>query len=136
MGHTVATRTDVLADTRPVRERDGASAVVARHWIARHGIGRLVEGPLLARVSAATVLCVNPWVFSRVYAGQLLVLMDLALLPFAVAAALRDRGGHEAGGAIVCALCSLTLLARSRRARHRNGSGAAAYMSAGGSRRA
>ena len=199
MGGTVATRTGGLAETRPVRERDGACEVVARRWIAQHptfactlygallgvavclplmggrplflldwvfgphtplvpasaygldggltagivgslatsvlvhvvgeaatwlvllayfpiaaaGIGRLVGGPVLARLSAATVLCVNPWVFSRVYAGQLLVLMDLALLPFAVAAALRDRRGHEAGGAIVCALWWAVLVALS-----------------------
>ena len=199
MGQTVATRTGVLVGTRLVRERDEASDVAPRHWIAQRptfvctlygvllgtavcwpllggrplflldwvfgphtplvpasaygldggltagvigslatsalvhvvgeaatwlvlfayfpvaaaGIGRLVGGPLLARLSAATVLCVNPWVFSRIYAGQLLVLMDLALLPFAVAAALRDREGSEAGGAIVCALWWAVLAALS-----------------------
>lgn len=72
--------------------------------IAALGVGRLVGGSVLARVAAASVVCVNPWVFDRIYAGQLALIFGFALLPFATRAALRDRGGHDVIGALACAL--------------------------------
>lgn len=72
--------------------------------VAALGAGRLVGvarpvraagawlwGPL----AAATLYCVNPWVFNRIYAGQLALLAGYALLPFAVASALKATENLE-----------------------------------------
>lgn len=79
--------------------------------VASVAAGRLVGGSVFARLAAATVMCVNPWVFNRIYAGDLMLLLGFALLPFAVASALRDRVGHDVTGALVCALWWATLTA-------------------------
>ena len=57
--------------------------------VAAVGAGRLTGGPRSARLAAATVYCANPFVFNRIFAGQLSLLVGYALLPFAVAGALR-----------------------------------------------
>jgi len=56
--------------------------------IAAVGAGRLTGGRTAARIAAATLYCVNPWVFNRIFAGQLTLLLGYALLPFAVRSAL------------------------------------------------
>jgi len=62
--------------------------LVAVFPLAAWGASRLVGGPNRARVAAATFYCVNPFVFQRIYAGHLGLLLGYALLPFAVASAL------------------------------------------------
>ena len=58
--------------------------------------GQVAGGWCWGRVAAATLYCVNPWVFNRIYAGQLALLIGYALLPFAVASALRATGSWAA----------------------------------------
>ena len=62
------------------------------------GVSRLVGGSHWARLPAVALYCVNPFVFNRLYAGHLALLMVYALLPFAVVSALRapDRRGAAA----------------------------------------
>ncbi len=72
--------------------------------LAALGVGRLVGGSVIGRIGAATITCVNPWVFNRLYAGDVILLLGFALLPFALTSALRDREGHDMSGALVCAL--------------------------------
>lgn len=62
--------------------------LVAVFPLAAWGVSRLVGGSNRARVAAATFYCVNPFVFQRIYAGHLGLLLGYALLPFAVASAL------------------------------------------------
>lgn len=57
--------------------------------IASVGVGRLTGGRLWPRLAAAALYCVNPWVFNRIYAGHLTLLLGYALLPFAVSSALK-----------------------------------------------
>ena len=57
--------------------------------LATTGVARLVRtAPLPARLGAGFFYAVNPFVFDRLYAGQLGVLLGYALLPFAVTALL------------------------------------------------
>lgn len=56
--------------------------------VAAVGVGRLTGGWWGGRLAAAVLYCVNPWVFNRIYAGQLMLLAGYALLPFAISAAL------------------------------------------------
>jgi hypothetical protein len=58
--------------------------------IALVGAGRLAGRSPWSRVAAGTLYAVNPFVFNRIYAGHLPLLIGYALLPFAVAAALRS----------------------------------------------
>lgn len=60
--------------------------------VAAVGIGRLTGGTRRARLAAATLYCVNPWVFNRIFAGHITLLFGYALLPFAVTCALRAPG--------------------------------------------
>lgn len=55
--------------------------------IAAAGIGGLL-GSRQARLAGAALYVCNPWVFNRLYAGQVLLLLGYALLPFAVLSAL------------------------------------------------
>jgi len=57
--------------------------------IAAVGIGRLTGGWRWGRLAASAFYCVNPWVFNRIYAGDIELLLGYALLPFAVSSALR-----------------------------------------------
>lgn len=57
--------------------------LVAFFPLAAWGISRLVGGSLWCQLGAATLYCVNPFVFQRIYAGDLALLLGYALLPFA-----------------------------------------------------
>jgi len=57
--------------------------------IASVGVGRLTGGWRWSCVAAAALYCVNPWVFNRIYAGDITLLLGYALLPFAVSSALK-----------------------------------------------
>jgi hypothetical protein len=63
--------------------------LVAFFPIAAWGVSRLVGGSLWCRLGAATLYCVNPFVFQRIYVGHFPLLLGYALLPFAVTSALR-----------------------------------------------
>ena len=64
-------------------------ALFAVFPIAAVGIGRLAGGSRWSRLGAAALYCINPWVFNRVYAGDIALLLGYALLPFAVSGALK-----------------------------------------------
>lgn len=69
-------------------------------------IGRFVGGSPLARVGAATVYLVNPFVFDRLYAGQVALLLGYAVMPFAIGAMRRlANGGKVAPVALWSAGC-------------------------------
>jgi len=53
------------------------------------GAGRLAGRGIWCRIAAGCLFAVNPWVFNRIFAGQLALLFGYALLPWAVASALR-----------------------------------------------
>jgi len=57
--------------------------------VATTGMSRLVGGSLWARLGAATLFAVNPFVFQRLFAGQIALLLGYALLPFVVRSMLR-----------------------------------------------
>ena len=62
--------------------------------LATTGAARLLRTAVLpARLGAGLLYAVNPFVFDRLYAGQLEVLLGYALLPYAVVA-LRDAAEH------------------------------------------
>ena len=74
-----------------VRNLGGAGTwipLVAVFPIAAMGVSRLVGGSTRARIAAATFYCINPFVFERIYAGHVALLLGYALLPFATASAL------------------------------------------------
>src|SRR5205809_994983 len=75
---------------RPGMHREQAGRVVpvvVFFPLATTGAARLVRtGGLPARLGAGLFYAVNPFVFDRLYAGQLGLLLGYALLPFAVAA--------------------------------------------------
>ncbi len=75
--------------------------------IAALGVGRLCGGRRLARCSAAALYCVNPWVFNRIYAGDVMLLVGYALLPFATSSALRAA---QCGAASNCPRALLPVL--------------------------
>jgi hypothetical protein len=52
--------------------------------MATTAMSRLVGGSLWARLGAGTLYAVNPFVFQRLYAGQIALLLGYALLPFAL----------------------------------------------------
>ncbi len=58
--------------------------------IAMLGAARLVDGTQWSRLAAATLYAVNPFVFTRLFVGHLLLLIGYALLPYAVKSALRS----------------------------------------------
>lgn len=77
----------------------GASAtwlpIFAVFPVAAFAASRLTGGNLLARLSAAALYSVNPFVFQRLYAGHVLLLLGYALLPLAIrsaVASVRLRG--------------------------------------------
>lgn len=63
--------------------------------VATLGAGRLAGRSPMSRLSAGTLYAVNPFVFNRIYAGHLLLLIGYALLPWAVVAALRTFSGQR-----------------------------------------
>ncbi|MDA8301093.1 MAG: hypothetical protein M0005_06010, partial [Actinomycetota bacterium] len=71
--------------------------VLAVFVVGALGVSRLAGGPRWARLPAAALYCVNPFVFNRLYAGHLALLSGYALLPFAVVSALRAPGRRGAG---------------------------------------
>ena len=58
--------------------------------VAMIGAARLVGGSRWSRIAAATLYAVNPFVFTRLFVGHLLLLVGYALLPYAVKAGLRS----------------------------------------------
>jgi len=68
--------------------------------LATFSAGRLVGGSVVARVSAGLLYAVNPFVFDRLYAGQIPLLIGYALLPLATRSLIRtaaNRGFWPAG---------------------------------------
>jgi hypothetical protein len=63
--------------------------IVAFFPIATTAMSRLVGGSLWARLGAGTLYAVNPFVFQRLYAGQIALLLGYALLPFVVRSMVR-----------------------------------------------
>ena len=57
--------------------------------IATVSMGRLVGGRQWARLGAATLFAVNPFVFQRLYAGHIALLLGYALLPLVVRSMVR-----------------------------------------------
>ena len=58
--------------------------------ISMVGAGRLAGRNVWSRLAAGTIYAVNPFVFNRIYVGHLPLLIGYALLPYAVATALRS----------------------------------------------
>ena len=58
--------------------------------VAMLGAARLVGGSQWSRLAAAALYAVNPFVFTRLFVGHLLLLVGYALLPYAVRAGLRS----------------------------------------------
>lgn len=58
--------------------------------VAAVGAGRLAGRSRWSRLAAGTLYAVNPFVFNRLYVGHLVLLIGYALLPFAIAAAIRS----------------------------------------------
>ena len=58
--------------------------------VATVGAGRLTRGSRWSRMAAGTLYAVNPFVFNRLYVGHLPLLIGYALMPYAVAAAIRS----------------------------------------------
>ena len=58
--------------------------------IAMVGAGRLTGRSLWSRVAAGTLYAINPFVFNRIFAGHVFLLVGYALLPFAVEATMRS----------------------------------------------
>ncbi|MGO9559064.1 MAG: hypothetical protein ACLPQS_08930 [Acidimicrobiales bacterium] len=73
-------------------------------------IGRLVGGPIVGRIAAMLLYLLNPFVFERLYAGQVAFLLGYALLPFAVAALRRASTGE---GALAAGIWAAVLVALS-----------------------
>jgi hypothetical protein len=64
--------------------------ILAFFPVAMVGAGRLAGHSNWSRLSAGTLYAVNPFVFNRLYVGHLPLLIGYALLPFAVASAMRS----------------------------------------------
>lgn len=64
--------------------------------VATYSIGQLVGGPLLRRTLAGLLFVVNPFVFDRLFAGQVPYLIGYALLPLVVRSIMRAAGGGSA----------------------------------------
>ena len=63
--------------------------VVLAFFVVAAGVSRLAGGQRSARLPAAVLYCVNPFVFNRAYAGHLGLLAGYALLAFTVTSALQ-----------------------------------------------
>lgn len=87
--------------------------VAAIFPLAAAGAARLTPAGAAGRLAAGVLYAVNPFVFDRVGAGQVYVLLGYALLPFAVASLLRSesrRGvGRLAAGAWWAALVAASV---------------------------
>lgn len=59
-------------------------AIAAVFPVATLGMSRLVGGSQWARLGGATLFAVNPFVFQRIYAGQIALLLGYAFLPSVV----------------------------------------------------
>ncbi|MHB1712903.1 MAG: hypothetical protein ACYCV7_16155, partial [Acidimicrobiales bacterium] len=62
--------------------------------IATVSMGRLVGGRQWARLGAATLFAINPFVFQRLYVGQISLLLGYALLPLVVRSMVRAVDGR------------------------------------------
>lgn len=62
--------------------------------VAALGMSRLVGGSQWARLGAATLFAVNPFVFQRIAAGQIGLLLGYAFLPFVVRSMLTAVDAH------------------------------------------
>lgn len=58
--------------------------IIAIFPIAAIAIASLVGGSFWTKISAAVFYCVNPFVYDRIYAGQLSLIFGYAILPFVV----------------------------------------------------
>lgn len=65
--------------------------------VAAAGAARVVRDPVPAQITAGVAYAANPFVYDRVYAGQVSVLAGYAVLPWILHAALEAR---TAGGAV------------------------------------
>lgn len=90
LGIVDATLPHLLGSWTPVVE------IIGFFVIASISIGRLAgvtgDGSWVRIVTAQLLFCVNPFVFDRLYAGQIGILLGYALLPFGVRALLEARG--------------------------------------------
>jgi hypothetical protein len=86
--------------------------VLAVFIVGAAGASRLTGGGRPARLAAAVLYCVNPFVFNRLYAGHLSLLLGYALLPLAVTSALRAPA-RRGPGALAPALWWAVLTALS-----------------------
>jgi hypothetical protein len=86
--------------------------VLAVFTVGAAGASRLAGGGRPGRLAAAVLYCVNPFVFNRLYAGHLSLLLGYALLPFAVTSALRAPA-RRGPGALAPALWWAVLTALS-----------------------
>ncbi len=79
--------------------------------LATTGAARLMRAAQMpARIGAGLIYAVNPFVFDRLYAGQLGLLLGYALLPFAVTALLdAAQEPHHVGRAACLAAATVTM---------------------------
>ena len=68
--------------------------------IAAVGAGQLAGRSRWSRLAAGTLYAVNPFVFNRIFVGHLPLLIGYALLPFAIAAAIRSLSSPVARWAV------------------------------------
>jgi hypothetical protein len=86
-------------------------ATVVFFPLATTAAARLVRSAVLpARLGAGLLYAVNPFVFDRLYAGQLGVLLGYALLPFTVAALLDAAGEPHRMGRAACWVAATVML--------------------------
>ena len=79
--------------------------------LATTGVARLVRTAVLpVRLSAGLFYAVNPFVFDRLYAGQLGVLLGYALLPFAVIALLDAAREPHRTGRVACLVAATVMM--------------------------
>jgi hypothetical protein len=71
--------------------------------LAAFSISRLAGGTLVCRLGATLLYCVNPFVFERVFAGQIGFLLGYAVLPLAIGSIVSapDRGWRGAFAPVV-----------------------------------
>ncbi len=79
--------------------------------LATTGAARIMRAAVLpARLGAGLIYAVNPFVFDRLYAGQLGVLLGYALLPFAVSALLEAAAGRHRIAQAACWVAATVMM--------------------------
>lgn len=63
--------------------------------LAAYSIAKLAGGSIWCQLGAATLYCLNPFVFNRIYAGHLPLLIGYALLPLATLSVIRARDSKQ-----------------------------------------